>query len=247
MGKLTPYDTGARLEPHVWVHGQTTSPEGRARPAEEDDFGRVDFDLDDGTSLATVYLMPTDTGYEMHIHQHGEDYLAVFGANEPPPRAVMAGARLDPEYRSRQMMLLSEGLDAVGKEYSDSLWYHNEGELLFSFDPGHYVFLPYEKDGSHFAIEERFERGTDWEDEDRVPIGWTWVDYQMVPQPDGTTTAELVAEGATTPADIDRLVDRARIWAQQCADRVARGEIEGLTPHRTHPGTQTPGTEGLSH
>lgn len=245
MGKLTPYDTGARLEPHVWVHGQTTSPEGRARPAEDGDFGRVDFDLDDGTSLVTVYLMPTDSGYEMHIHQHGEDYLAVYGANEPAPPALMACASLDPEYRSRQMMRLGDGLDALGKEFADDVWYYNEGDP-FAFDPGHFVFLPYERDGSHFAVEERYERGTDWEDPDRTPIGWTWVDYQMVPQPDGTTSAQLVAEGATTPADIDRLIDRARTWAQQCADRVARGEIEGLTPLHLRHGTQTPGTEGLT-
>ncbi|MGO1276985.1 MAG: hypothetical protein ACTMIG_13695 [Corynebacterium variabile] len=235
MSKLTPYDTGERLEPVAWVRGGTTSPDGLARPAEDDDFGRVDFDLDDGTTLATVYLMPVDTGYEMHIQQHGEDYLAVLGANEPPPRRITDCARLEPEYRSRQMMMLSEGLAAVGKEFRDHVWYHDEGEPLFSFDPGHFVFLPYDRDGSHFAIEERFERGTDWEDEDRVPLGWTWVDYQMVPEPDGTTTAQLVAEGATTPADIDRLIDRARTWAQQCTDRVRQAETEGIT--RPHPGT----------
>lgn len=51
----SPYDTGARLEPHPWVHGGTTGSRYQ-RPAEPDDYGRVDFDDDEGTTIATVHI-----------------------------------------------------------------------------------------------------------------------------------------------------------------------------------------------
>lgn len=42
MGRLTPYDTGARMEPKVWPI------------RDEDDYGRVDFDNDEGGTTLTV-------------------------------------------------------------------------------------------------------------------------------------------------------------------------------------------------
>lgn len=51
----SPYDTGARLEPHPWVHDGTTGSEYQ-RPAEADDYGRVDFDDDEGTTIATLHI-----------------------------------------------------------------------------------------------------------------------------------------------------------------------------------------------
>jgi hypothetical protein len=57
MGTLTPYDTGAVLQPRTWVTataGLTSS--------NEDDFGRVDFDNDEGsTVLAGLRAMPSTT------------------------------------------------------------------------------------------------------------------------------------------------------------------------------------------
>jgi len=44
---LTPYDTGTRAEPAVW--------EKRHRES-DDDFGKVDFNADDGFTLATLYI-----------------------------------------------------------------------------------------------------------------------------------------------------------------------------------------------
>lgn len=40
---LTPFDTGERLEPHVWAG------------AVDGDLGKVDFDDDEGRTVATVY------------------------------------------------------------------------------------------------------------------------------------------------------------------------------------------------
>lgn len=73
MKKLTPYDTGNRLEPRVWV------------PAVDDDFGRVDFEDDAGiTILPGLYIERTATGPEMgdgryvlHYDSNGNDVTVV--------------------------------------------------------------------------------------------------------------------------------------------------------------------------
>lgn len=59
---LNPFDTGTRLEPQPWVRmaggvwwaGSTE--EGSLRRADADDFGRVDFDDDEGATIAVVYI-----------------------------------------------------------------------------------------------------------------------------------------------------------------------------------------------
>ncbi|CAM5539976.1 hypothetical protein [Leifsonia shinshuensis] len=83
----TPYDTGARLEPHVWVHDGITSPDGLSRDAEADDYGRVDFDDDEGTTIATlwiegsptsaeeVFVLKLDVNASVIIHGPGGEYI----------------------------------------------------------------------------------------------------------------------------------------------------------------------------
>jgi hypothetical protein len=60
--RLTPYDTGDRLEPHEWVKGQVATPSGLPRQAMPDDFGRVDFDDDESNTLMTVFAEPDGKG-----------------------------------------------------------------------------------------------------------------------------------------------------------------------------------------
>lgn len=83
---LTPYDTGVRAEPRVWP---TTTIDLNdlapiARGLEEDRFGRVDFDDENGDSLFTVWVERNEQGaHVVHIQQlgpvpvalriHGED------------------------------------------------------------------------------------------------------------------------------------------------------------------------------
>lgn len=54
--KLTPYDTGERLEPKTWVDEDGIAGEELRRPAEPDDYGRVDFDAEDSSTVATLYI-----------------------------------------------------------------------------------------------------------------------------------------------------------------------------------------------
>lgn len=64
---LTPYDTGDRLEPHPWVRGEVASPGGLPRRVETDDFGRVDFDDDEGRTVLTLYVERTEAGYTLRV------------------------------------------------------------------------------------------------------------------------------------------------------------------------------------
>lgn len=82
----TPYDTGARLEPHLWVRDGITGSEYQ-RPAEADDYGRVDFDDDEGTTIATlhiegdadapenVFVLKLDVNAPVIIHGPGGEYI----------------------------------------------------------------------------------------------------------------------------------------------------------------------------
>lgn len=60
MRKLTPYDTGERLEPMPWVKDGIAG-QFEPRPAEPDDYGRVDFDDSDST-VATLWIERRDDG-----------------------------------------------------------------------------------------------------------------------------------------------------------------------------------------
>jgi hypothetical protein len=64
---LTPYDTGERLEPHLWVRGEVASPGGLPRRACVDDYGRVDFENEEGGTVLTVHVSRTAGGYTLHV------------------------------------------------------------------------------------------------------------------------------------------------------------------------------------
>ena len=234
MAELNPYDTGKRLEPHPWVTNGIVVPGGRPRLAEDNEFGRVDFDTDDGTTIATVYLEPVENGYRMMIDQHTEDYLQVSGAKEPPS-LIQPTSDLDAEYRTRQMMLLDAGLAAIGKTYSDDIFYVDDGDTS-AFATGNYTFRPLMvNDDTLFAISEVYATGPEEFSDDPIPSAWTWLQKDLVRLPDGTERAEITAEGTTIPSDIDNLIDRALAWVQQTAQRV-NPDQDGPAPHRRGPG-----------
>lgn len=238
MAEQTPYDTGERLEPHVWVTNGIVVPGGHPRFAEEGEYGRVDFDADDGTTVLTLHVQRADNGYRMVVDQHGEEYLHVVGANEPP-MLVDPALQQDAEYRTRQMMLLDAGLAHIGKAYSEDIFYADDGDPT-AFSLGNYTFQPLMvRDDTLFAIEEAYERGTNWADDERVPIGWTWLQKDLVRLPDGTLRAEITAQGETIPSDIDNLIDRARTWVEQTVRRLQTPDID-LSPYRNPPGRDAP-------
>ncbi|QUE25370.1 hypothetical protein SEA_FIZZLES_76 [Microbacterium phage Fizzles] len=78
---LTPYDRGVRAEPKPWA--TATGKELEVMPPielgiEEDRFGKVDFDDDEGATLATVWLERADDGRVfLHVNTLTADEVAV--------------------------------------------------------------------------------------------------------------------------------------------------------------------------
>lgn len=76
MNHLTPYDTGERAEPHPWV----TSTQGVGRTNDRDDWGKVDFDDDEGITIATIWLEFNEhaRNYIVHIRKNGPLGLRIY-------------------------------------------------------------------------------------------------------------------------------------------------------------------------
>lgn len=71
---LTPYDTGARLEPMPW-HVQ---PRNLAAPDEAARYGKVDFDDEEGATFLTAYVeRDEDKGYTLHADVQGDGAVEV--------------------------------------------------------------------------------------------------------------------------------------------------------------------------
>lgn len=71
----TPLDTGARAEPKVWVQDGIAGEEN-PRPAEDDDYGRVDFDVD-GFTATTVWVEVDKATGTYVLHYNGHDDLRI--------------------------------------------------------------------------------------------------------------------------------------------------------------------------
>lgn len=70
MADLTPYDTGERAEPYVWLVPYTD--QVNQPPLTEDEqrdrYGKVDFEDENGEMVATVWIERLSTGaYAVHV------------------------------------------------------------------------------------------------------------------------------------------------------------------------------------
>lgn len=69
MSNLTPFDTGARLEPKPW---------GRAHFNGDDDYGKVDFENDESVTDVTIHVEREEGGaLVVHVYQHTDNELRV--------------------------------------------------------------------------------------------------------------------------------------------------------------------------
>jgi len=78
VSSLTPYDTGDRCEPKVWVPTEAIA-EARGLNIDPDSFGKVDFDDDEGHTVCVVYVERHADGTHMvHVEpMAGDDELSV--------------------------------------------------------------------------------------------------------------------------------------------------------------------------
>lgn len=75
----------------MWVRGDVATPGGLPRRTEEDDYGRVDLDDDEGRTVLTLYVERTAEGYTLHVEN--PDRLAADRGR--PRRGCGGGAQLD--------------------------------------------------------------------------------------------------------------------------------------------------------
>lgn len=79
--QLTPYDSGEVLEPRVWVDPRTRrAGTGGNRPAEPNDWGKVDFDNDEGATEVVVWVSRGSDGEpELHVYRMDDEPIRVVG------------------------------------------------------------------------------------------------------------------------------------------------------------------------
>ena len=67
---LTPYDTGSVAEPVLWQDDRSAV-RAALRSGKEGDIGKVDFDDDEGATVATVRMTRDEHGiHTIHIESH---------------------------------------------------------------------------------------------------------------------------------------------------------------------------------
>lgn len=74
---LTPYDTGARLEPKPWVITDPGAEPGSVIwKIDQDRYGRVDFDDNESATIATVWIERNELGQNVvHIQQLADEVV----------------------------------------------------------------------------------------------------------------------------------------------------------------------------
>lgn len=126
MSNLTPYDTGARLEPKPW----NVRPEPGIAQADidPDAYGRVDFDNDEGATVLTAYMEPDGNGgYTLHLDA---DEAAVTVAFNGAPVGWISTPEL-PEnaaYPENERRKATEGDVADDRECTDAEMFRHDAE-----------------------------------------------------------------------------------------------------------------------
>lgn len=99
---LTPYDTGARCEAHVWIPGDT--PVSESCPAEN--FGKADFDDEEGWTVVTIWVEKSNDGTHcVKIEEHcSPDEITVASFQHPenpvPDAAPVSTTAMELVYRN---------------------------------------------------------------------------------------------------------------------------------------------------
>ncbi|MGJ0202773.1 hypothetical protein NHL51_01260 [Leucobacter sp. gxy201] len=216
---ITPYDAGWRLEPKVWVRDGITGRED-PRPAAPDDYGRVDFEDDEGQSVFTVRFTKTEAGYILRVDEHQD---VVLGIETSTQRQV----------RETAMMQLDADLRVIAQKHASSLDFTNDGDPE-SFGLGHYVLENRAAD-HRLALTEEYD-GTDWSDDERVPSAWTYDIYALAGDRDNRPEWQLVTEGRIEAERVTELTTIVSEWANERARE-----------HNTHEAMRTPQTQTPSH
>lgn len=205
--QVSPYDSGYRLEPRVHVNAGIVGEEN-PRPAEADDYGRVDFDNEFSETVLTVRVQRTEQGYIVRVEEHQDVELTIETSTQR-------------QIRETAMQELDQALRPLAATEAVEF---RDGEPD-AFDPGHFILTPrtepYGSDlhpgevrAHSFVITELYD-GTDESDPDRVPNRWEWEKQTLVADYAGKPQTVVEAEGVIEPAEVGVLIEYATVWAKQ--------------------------------
>jgi hypothetical protein len=102
MRELTPYDTGERLEPKLWVLPESNRP--------HEDYGKVDFENDESVTEAMIYVERAKDGrLDVQVYNHGSDPLRVFVEEDVAEQHLTLGDKLRARLRDYDNTLATPG------------------------------------------------------------------------------------------------------------------------------------------
>lgn len=197
---LSPYDHGTRLEPNPWVKNGVTGND-EPRPASADDYGRVDFDNEEGATEFTVWAVPTEDGIMIRVDSMSEAPITV-------------ETETDRLAREAQVAKLYQQLEAVSIEAPDSISWNGEGEPVI-FAPGHYILSSIDPEGDEFCVKFTYTGTNPYDDEMAVPTGLTW--HTLYREYDGHGSYQALSSPryAVPISEAETVVAAAKQWAAE--------------------------------
>lgn len=190
-----PYDTGYRLEPKPWVaNGITGNDDPRA--SVPNDYGRVDFEDDEGNTAFTAWIQKTDTGYILRVDEHQDVDLAIETSSQR-------------QAREAAMMQLDTALQVIAANHPDAISLTEQDPDTFG--AGRYVFENEERN-QRLAITEQYI-GTDSSDDDRIPNSWKW-EAEKYTDSDGIAGWSLTDHAEISAEHVEQLIDEVSGWVQ---------------------------------
>lgn len=209
-----PYDNGTRLEPKPWVQDGTAGSDD-PRPATLDDYGRVDFDNDEGATELTVWATPTEDGIVLRVDSMSDTPITIETEADRLAREV-------------QVTELYDQLEAVSMEAPDSITWNGEGDTA-TFAPGHFILSSFDPEGDEFCVNLTYTGTNPYDDENAVPTGLTW--HTLFREYDGHGTYRpLSSPRYSVPiSEAETVVAAAKQWAAEITAK-----------HNQYVHTQTP-------
>lgn len=121
MSDLTPYDTGARLQPRAWVPALNPG-----------NYGKVDFENEESATVLTLHVERAGDGYKIVVDHDGFYAIAVAGVADTFPKAEQLRAvsdllaeydEVEEDYRQANETAEETGGDVDNRD----LWAHDDG------------------------------------------------------------------------------------------------------------------------
>lgn len=209
-----PYDNGTRLEPKPWVQDGTAGSDD-PRPATLDDYGRVDFDNDEGATELTVWATPTEDGIVLRVDSMSDTPITI-------------ETEADRLTRETQVASFHDKLEALATEAHDYVTWDDEGDPS-AFSPGHYELASFDPEGEQFYVELTYTGTNPYDDEAAVPTGATWHTRSLEYDGHGSRR-QLCSPNTSVPiSEAETVVAAAREWVTAVANK-----------HTQYVHTQTP-------